>query len=105
MMTEKDFSEIKKRLEGWQTGSSHHPWLGGDACDLLKEVERLRQLTTPQPIETAPKDGTRFIAYQKYRDVCGCWWMETEGWCGWQNDADSEPEPTHWLPLPKVEGV
>ena len=98
MMTKKRFEEIK---DGLLFGY----YLGTPVGELIAEVERLRALTTPQPIETAPKDGTRFIAYQKYRDVCGCWWMETEGWCGWQNDADSEPEPTHWLPLPKVEGV
>lgn len=43
MMTDKELSEIKKRLHGWQTGSAHHAWLGDDACELLKEVERLRK--------------------------------------------------------------
>lgn len=53
------------------------------------------------PIETAPKDGTRFLAYQKDRALCECWWQEDfSNWSGWLDDADSEPEPTHWMPLP-----
>jgi len=56
-----------------------------------------------QPIETAPRDGTRFIA----------WWQPCEqspagGWheCQWWNGAWYHPlynEPTHWKP-PPVDG-
>ena len=56
-----------------------------------------------QPIATAPKDGTRFMAYEETGEGCisECWWhLEVNDWEGWQNDYDSEPEPTHWMPLP-----
>lgn len=55
------------------------------------------------PIETAPKDGSRFLAYER-RDVSHypCWWCNDFSiWEGWQDDWDSEPEPTHWMPLPE----
>lgn len=57
-----------------------------------------------QLIETAPKDGTRFLAYQGDREAprYECWWHEDgfSHWDGWQDVWDSEPEPTHWMPLP-----
>ena len=54
-----------------------------------------------QDIATAPKDGTRFLAYQKGDPIQECWWCEDfPEWTGWQNDYDSEPAPTHWMPLP-----
>lgn len=56
-----------------------------------------------QPIETAPRDGTRFIA----------WWQPCQqflagGWheCRWAGDGWYHPffaEPTHWKP-PPVDG-
>jgi len=60
-------------------------------------------LTRWQPIETAPKDGTRFMAYEEADEAkfYPCWWQEDFGyWEGWQNVWDSEPNPTHWMPLP-----
>lgn len=53
-----------------------------------------------QPIETAPKDGSQFLA----SDITGyhfnCWW-ENEGYeARWMDEIDSEPNPTHWMPLP-----
>ena len=56
-----------------------------------------------QDIATAPKDGTRFLAYQKGEPIQECWWCEDfPEWQGWQNDNDwdSDPDPTHWMPLP-----
>lgn len=57
-----------------------------------------------KPIETAPKDGTRFLAYEHQSDYnhYECWWQsDFAEWEGWQNDWDSEPIPTHWMPLPE----
>jgi len=57
-----------------------------------------------QPIETAPKDGTKFLAYEGRAENkrYECWWQEDfSNWSGWQDWWDSEPEPTHWQPLTK----
>ena len=55
-----------------------------------------------RPIETAPKDGARFLAYEprhEYR-YYECWWEDDfRDWSGWQDDFDSEPKPTHWMHL------
>lgn len=58
-----------------------------------------------QPIETAPRDGTLIWTYDTKRSpesaMRVCWWTsfyrDEEGWV---DDDDSEPEPTHWKPLP-----
>jgi hypothetical protein len=72
-----------------------------------------------QPIDTAPKDGTRIILWLPVEDVAisGFWeWVEPEridghqlysGFYDWfvDNDYvifDSEYRPTHWMPMPKV---
>ena len=66
---------------------------------------------TWQPIETAPKDGAEFLAYDPVSnraDVCE--WNEMLG-CVWQSQADGEFGPdegefrgdsaSHWMPLPQ----
>lgn len=51
-----------------------------------------------QPIETAPKDGTRILLFQAPRGAFEGWWHkrwpEPEEY--WMDDQDSEPAPTHW---------
>lgn len=54
------------------------------------------------PIETAPQDGTRILLFQKSsRGAFEGWWHDdwphAEHY--WMDDADSEPDPTHWRPL------
>ena len=54
-----------------------------------------------EPISTAPKDGTRILAVDMggWREM---WWVKngTDYADYWQDHYDSEPEPTHWCPLP-----
>jgi hypothetical protein len=65
-----------------------------------------------QPIETAPKDGTRVDLLAKcwrptyddfvYRRFPNCWWMKdgefTPSSAHWV-DLDNDWCPTHWVPL------
>lgn len=60
-----------------------------------------------QPIETAPKDGTRillrgggnvFVAgYELILDVGYCWCIVNDAWI-------AEEDATHWMPLPDAPG-
>jgi hypothetical protein len=58
-----------------------------------------------QPIDTAPKDGTKILAYTndgyKFPLVSQCVWDD-----GWWPDVWESPEnpiePTHWMPLPSA---
>ena len=53
------------------------------------------------PIETAPKDGSRFLIYEPFEPTVESAWIDEEGYLGpctlrtpfWQ-------KPTHWTPLP-----
>ena len=56
-----------------------------------------------RPIETAPKGGARFLAYEAEAEPqhYECWRHEGYGEGQWWTDwADSEPDPSHWMPLP-----
>ena len=51
-------------------------------------------------IESAPRDGTRFLALQGSRHF-DCWWHDAGyGEAYWQDECDSEPNPDRWQPLP-----
>lgn len=87
------------------------PWTYANARpEDYRDVARavLALISHPQadawrPIEMAPKDGSRFLAFQPGRDyqTFECWWQDDfSNWSGWQNERDNEPEPTHWQPLP-----
>lgn len=63
-----------------------------------------------QPIETAPKDGTRVLLGRAEWVEIGRWLANSRAYRGaplgtWMDDADNGgPEghdwPTHWMPLP-----
>jgi hypothetical protein len=61
-----------------------------------------------QPIETAPKDGTRILAYcPNHPDVGSItrvtWWRQAKdghGFIGWGEFNEQYWPPTHWMPLP-----
>lgn len=76
-------------------------------------------MITWQPIETAPKDGTRFLGYRpisegewEYEAFAIWWWYENprvkRSWFTCTDEADAyevenEP-PSHWMPLPEPPG-
>ncbi len=79
-------------------------------------VERLRGEW--QPIETAPKDGTKILICQASdadgKPITGddfglfvqraAWWGEEEGWivyCSLIQEPTLFFEPTHWMPIPE----
>ena len=87
------------------------------------------QTTTPrfgewQPIEAAPKDGTRIVLYNSRWEklpiarwemidgddgLFGAWQFDDSFLClgvgdgvlGWNEDIEDGNMPTHWMPLPE----
>ena len=66
----------------------------------------MNQITEWQPIETAPRDGTQILLYQRWKDDTllrsaidlGVWDSEKKAWnCHLYNIDD----PSHWMPIPK----
>lgn len=68
-------------------------------------------MTTWQPIETAPKDGSRILVYGEETMLAVVWGpyydfkpvqgSEKMGWTIWDADVGGEAiHPTHWQPLP-----
>lgn len=57
-----------------------------------------------QPIETAPKDGTRLLLCEADQpgEPCVGWWIAGQ----WRDmgdigcDGQDDYQPTHWMPLP-----
>ena len=64
-----------------------------------------------QPIETAPKDGTRVVLFQPKNDgkgyiACASWdsywqWVERGADYATELTGVGELHPTHWQPLPE----
>lgn len=52
-----------------------------------------------QPIETAPKDGTKILAFNKWGEYGVAEWVESQQ-C-WFAGYDDFTAPTHWMPLPE----
>ena len=69
-------------------------WIQGRVRDDLTE-------TAWQPIETAPKDGTKILAcVQGGFETLIVWWEAYRDSHEWFYDNDSYTWPTHWMPLP-----
>jgi hypothetical protein len=91
-----------------------------DAQDLERLIEAwvsaraaLAQPEGWQPIETAPKDGTRIIVAKQSGYVMAwassAYWFERqykdrEKYSGWTDGFDTLATPTHWMPLPAPPG-
>lgn len=83
-------------------------------CAVIAMGTRIRELESAsqpgggwQPIETAPKDGTRIILWWGDLSVFG-WWLDNTNtrtpWAGWRAPSlVTVPygcKPTHWMPMP-----
>jgi hypothetical protein len=53
-----------------------------------------------QPIETAPKDGTRVLIYEPNTEEGGSVLLGKYEDGQW-HDLDFNRNPTHWMPLPE----
>ena len=78
-----------------------------DENERIADLERQLAAYQWQPIETAPKNGDMFIAYQN-GSVYECRWVEyppdldhrgSAGFLDMTNDGIEYP--THWMPLPE----
>jgi hypothetical protein len=81
----------------------------------LQEERDALLATTLQPIATAPKDKTEILLFEVDSDgkiqraEAGLWeFIETSDWDGmpiydWATSYGMIEDPTHWMPLPKVE--
>ncbi|WGR59952.1 DUF551 domain-containing protein [Paracoccus ferrooxidans] len=62
-----------------------------------------------QPIETAPRDGTKIDLWTGYNErIADSMWLNGRGWVFWGTDGFESPgwekvfpAPTHWMPLPQ----
>lgn len=101
----------------WATAK---PAIASQDAELIRlraEVERMRW----QPIETAPRDGTSFIAFRptmwggkghigptswvddRYAKKPRPFWQSVEHWIGILEDR--QHPPTHWQPIPAAPEV
>lgn len=79
---------------------------GTEVLALCREREFLRTRTQWQPIETAPKDGTRFLAISPNIDgpFIASWWRS---WYGIEGFGVPGPYGSfsdgisHWMPIPE----
>lgn len=54
-----------------------------------------------EPIETSPRDGTKFLSLEEDGNVSTAWWTgEQLGGKGWS--YAEWMMPTHWRPMPKT---
>lgn len=81
------------------------------SAELTSLREENRRLREWQPIETAPKDGTKVDLWGKDKSYWGkgpnipkrwadCYWLNDGGFSKWTNRYGDSIEATHWRPLP-----
>lgn len=78
---------------------------------LRARIADLEQRQAWRGIESAPRDGTPYLAWAEGREVVYTWWGEVEGSCnlkkmgyrtlnGFWANFGACINPTHWQPLP-----
>ena len=118
-MTDQELKECREEFEKW----ARHRVMNGMEKEFAWDAFRIAwsHRTAPewQPIETAPKDGSKILIYDG-DDIYAAWWepkfhlgvsenAEEFTYLGaWTDDAVAsfnyeetfEYQPTHWMPLP-----
>lgn len=57
-----------------------------------------------KPIDTSPRDGTKFLCYRDDGEISTAWWTgDRLGGVGWSYGEWAMP--THWRPMPKTPEV
>jgi hypothetical protein len=114
-MASDTMSEAKTRIEELERYQSLHAQCEKVSLELEKKlVEQLKiahsRLPQWQPIETAPKDGTLFLAFVKWkiRKRSGqmieiiSWEKDDKDWISLMGGLlDKAFTATHWMPLPE----
>jgi hypothetical protein len=92
--------------------STHRHLLGNEiVCRVIWEAAQRERAPQWQPIETAPKDGTEFLAWWiggEGRDALGAhrtYWLDNSKtdrpWAGWRLPSmvamSLGSKPTHWM--------
>ena len=104
-------SDMPKEI--WAGDSQgYNMWRESDGVVVLdSETKYIRADLVPQwqPIETAPRDGTRILLFsQKYGPSTGHWseqkelqegYFPVEGHWKMHSVLNKEEKPTHWMPL------
>ena len=67
------------------------------ALDEITAIRRSPPPTTWQPIETAPRDGTRIVVWDGEQAECAAWVKPMDAWIG---DWGLTVRPTHWVLVP-----
>lgn len=68
---------------------------------LQDRIKQLEEKSKWQPIETAPKDGTRILINCGFYHTCFIAFFNYNKWES--DDSNRNIKPTHWLPIPKYE--
>ena len=107
-----DHSALIERLEaGFLSSNPHHSEVYQTNTLLALAASAIRDLTEWRDFETAPRDGSRFLAMGGgCEGVETCCWSETVAVWNLESytadDTDNEPDgynrPTLWLPLPSA---
>ncbi len=96
----------RQRDEEFRIATGYHgKWQAAEQriSDLMRERDAaLAEARAWQPIETAPKDGTRFLIADKDREVTIGHWDRDEGYEAWRDDEWERLgcKPLVWMPLP-----
>lgn len=112
-MNTHEATEILDKYKKWReegsplsigdSGMLYTPYQIGEALSHAIEVMKRSEW---QPIETAPRDGTRIRCLVINDEFILHWEQEDDEYpAGWCDDDKTDWNPTHWMPLPDAPEV